>query len=93
MDTLQEERGLDRAQTLTPLHQLRYTEHEQALERSGEKRAPAKDAGERSIQMQPCPEGTWLHRSLAMDASQEERGVDRAQTLTPAYPLGYTEYE
>ena len=84
---------MDRARTLTPAYQLRYIEQEQAQESSGERRAPAKDAGEQSDQMQPCSTGTWLHRSLAMDALQEERGVDRAQTRTPGYQLRYTEHE
>ena len=43
--------------------------------------------------MQPCSMGTRLHRSQAMDTLQEERGVDRAQTLTPVYPLRYTEHD
>ena len=93
MDTLQAERGVDRAQTRSQAYQLRYTEHDQALESSGERRASAKDAGEQSDQMQPCSMGTRLHRSLAMDTLQEERGVDRAQTRTPVYPLRYTEHE
>ena len=56
-------------------------------------RAPAKDDGVQSVQMQPCLTGTWLHWSLAMDTTQEERGKDRAQSLTPAYSPRYIEYE